>query len=335
MTEKQYGGKNPFDFKNKFSENPNNIKKEIKINQEKEKQTENPKYEIEKLIQAGKIASQVKEYSRSIIKKDIPLLEIAEKIESKIFELGGKPAFPINISINETAAHDNPSHDDKRLAYGLLKVDLGVHINGFIADTALSIDLENSEENKNLILSAEKALEKALEKISLGIELYKIGQEIESTIKSFGFVPIHNLSGHAIENYELHSGLTIPNINNSQNKKIIEGIYAIEPFSTNGFGEVKDGKPSGIYEIIKEGNVRDAFAREVLLYIKENYKTLPFCSRWLYKKFDSRCLISLKRIEEAGIIRQFNQLIEKNSGKVAQAEHTIIILKDKKIITTK
>ena len=120
----------------------------------------------QKILQAGKIAKQVREWIKTQLKKDMPLLEIAEKIENKITELGGKPAFPTNLSINNVAAHYTPSHDDKTLAHGLLKIDLGVHIDGWIADTAFSADLEDSEENKKLIQASEKALDNAI-KISL------------------------------------------------------------------------------------------------------------------------------------------------------------------------
>jgi len=105
----------------------------------------------EKIIKAGKIASEIKTWIKPQIKKGTLLVEIAEKIESKIIELGGKPAFPTNLSINEIAAHFTPSHEDKTVAEGLLKVDFGVHVDGFIADTAFSLDLENSAENKKLI----------------------------------------------------------------------------------------------------------------------------------------------------------------------------------------
>jgi len=105
----------------------------------------------DKIKKAGKIAKEAKEYAKSFIKKDMPLLEIAEKIENKIMELGGKMAFPTNLSINEIAAHYTPTYNDETKAHGLLKVDLGVHIDGWTADTAFSIDLENSEENKKFI----------------------------------------------------------------------------------------------------------------------------------------------------------------------------------------
>src|SRR3990167_10978834 len=120
------------------------------------------KEDKEKILQAGKIASEARAYARTIIKRGVPVLEIAEKIEEKIEQLGARPAFPVNLSINSIAAHYTPSHDDKTLAHGLLKVDLGGHIDGWVADTAFSLDLENSEENKKLISASEKALENAL-----------------------------------------------------------------------------------------------------------------------------------------------------------------------------
>jgi len=290
--------------------------------------------EISKLKEAGEIAKQVKEFAKKIIKPEMPLIEIAEKIDEKILELGGKPAFPVNLSINEIAAHSTPSHNDETKAEGLLKVDIGVQIDGFIADTAFSLDLDNSKENKNLIEAAEAGLEAGIKAISLNTTTTEIGKAISSVIASLGFQPITNLTGHEIKQYDLHAGLTIPNYENPSSYKIQEGTYAIEPFSTNGFGTVRDGKPSGIYIIKKEGNVRDPFARKVLQFIIEEYQSLPFCSRWLVKTFGTRAIISLRQLEQADILHQYPQLIEKNSGKVAQAEHTVIVTKEKKIVTT-
>ena len=236
----------------------------------------NPK-DKEKILQAGKIASEVKKYARTIVKKGVPLLEIAEKIEAKIEQLGGKPAFPVNLSINDIAAHYTPNHDDKTIASGLLKVDFGVHVDGWVADTAFSIDLENNEENKRLILASELALEIASKTIKLGVTNSRIGKEIEESISSGEISHIINLSGHQIKQYELHSGLTIPNINNNQEIPIKEGLYAIEPFTTNGSGKVYDGKNSGIYELHSEKSPRSQTAREVLNFIIKEYNTLHFC----------------------------------------------------------
>ncbi len=288
----------------------------------------------EKILEAGRIASEVRKYAKTIIKKDVPLLEIAEKIEAKIEELGGKPAFPVNLSIDNISAHYTPSHDDKTLAHGLLKVDFGVHIDGWIADNAFSIDLENSEENKKLIKASEKALENALKITKKEISTDEIGDIISKTIESYGFSPIINLSGHNMGNYKLHSGITIPNVNDHKKIKFEEGVYAFEPFATTGSGKVHDGKPSGIYELIETKNVRNPISREVLELIKKEYNTLPFCSRWLIKKLGTRALFGLKQLEDNGNLHQFAQLVEVAGSKVSQAEQTILISENGFIVTT-
>lgn len=339
MTEKHYGGASSHGMKDKISkanDKTDNLQKNDINNRTSDNSDSNEltKQDIETLKKAGKISSKVIEYAKSIIKPGMPLLEIAEKIELKIIELGAKPAFPCNLSINEIAAHFTPSFNDSETAHGLLKVDIGVHINGLVADTAFSLDLENSLENGKLIEAAEKALKEAIKIIKENIAVSEIGKVIESSIKSLGFQPIQNLSGHSIEKYDLHAGITIPNYNNSSPVKITSGVYAIEPFSTTGLGKVRDGKPSGIYQIQKSGNVRDSFAREVLAFIEKEYQTLPFCSRWIHKKFSSRGLLALRQIEQTGILHHYPQLIETGKGKVAQAEHTVIINQEEKIITT-
>lgn len=291
--------------------------------------------EVKEIILAGKIANEIKEWIKPQIKKGDPLLNIAEKIEEKIIQLGGKPAFPTNLSINEVAAHYTPSHDDETLAHGILKVDFGVHINGFISDTAFSLDLENSEENKKLIEASEKALKEAKKVIQNGIKVSEIGEAIQKAIESYGFSPIINLSGHQIEQYNLHAGLTIPNIDDKRKAEITPGLYAIEPFATNGSGKIKDGKPSGIYALVDYKNIRNPNARELLEYIIEEYDNLPFCSRWLVNKFGTRVLISLSQLEKNGNLHHYSQLIEIGKGIVSQSEDTILIEKNgKKTITT-
>lgn len=285
-------------------------------------------------MQAGKIASKAKDYARDLIKPGMPLLEIAEKVEQHIKDNGGELAFPINLSINEIAAHYTPSHDDNTLAYGLLKVDLGVQIDGWIADTAFSLDLEGSNESKKLIDTANAALENAKSITKTGISTDEIGKEIHRTVMSANLNPIVNLSGHQIDQYDLHAGITIPNINDEKNQILSPGIYAIEPFVTEGNGKVHDGKPSGIFLLIDSKNVRSPIAREVLEYIIDEYGSLPFCARWLVKKFNTKALIALKQLTEQGNLHQFPQLIESSRRKVAQAEDTILLEQDKTTVTT-
>lgn len=291
---------------------------------------------IDKIIKAGKIAQELRKYARSIVVKDRPLFEIATLIDDKIHELGAKTAFPVNLSINEVAAHYTPSFGDTTVAHGLLKVDMGIQVDGYIADTAFTLDLDGNEENKKLIEAAEAAVSISVSEFAIGKNLTEIGKKINDTIAKFGFSSIVNLSGHSIEQFVVHAGVTVPNYDSGQKDSLEEGLYATEPFATNGHGRVRDGRPSGIYRVDSEGVVRDNFAREVISWILDEYQTLPFASRWIHKKFGSRGLLALRQLEQAGVLYQYPQLVEISNGKVAQAEHTVLLLEDgKKYITTR
>jgi methionyl aminopeptidase len=288
----------------------------------------------EKIIRAGKIISDIREYARGFIKKGMPLIEIANKIEEKMEDFEVEPAFPTCLSVNDVAAHGTPSHDDKRIAEGLLKVDMGVHVDGWISDTAFSIDLEDSEENKKIIQASEKALENVISKIKKGIPINELGKTIQGAMEPLGLNPIVNLSGHEVRHYELHSEISIPNFDNNNSNPLPEGLYAIEPFATPGLGKVKDGSPSGIYILIDDKQVRSPLARELLDFIKQEYSTLPFCSRWIVKKFGTKGLFSLRQLVENRNLHSYPELIEASNKKVSQTEHTILVEADKITVTT-
>jgi methionyl aminopeptidase len=273
---------------------------------------------------AGEIAKQAREFARNLIKENSSYLEIVEKIENKIIELGGKPAFPVNICVNNLAAHDIPlMNDERKLKKGdLVKIDIGTHFNGCVADTAITIEVNNNQ-YENLIKASEEALAEAIKIVKPGAQLREIGKVIQDTITKYGYSPIRNLSGHEIKEYTVHAGLTVPNYDNND-KHVLEKdmIIAIEPFATTGEGMIKEGKLSGIYVLINKKNTRNLEARKVLDFIDKEYKTLPFCARWL--KFNNINFI-LRLLENDGIIKQYNQLPERSNGIVSQAEHTIIV----------
>ena len=289
----------------------------------------------EAIIKAGKIISEIKSWIKPQVKKGTPLIKIAELIENKIYELGGEPAFPVNLSINEHAAHYTPSAEDETLAHGLLKVDFGVEIEGWIADNSFSVDLENSELNKNLIKASQKALEKAEEMLSSMAKFGEVGGIIEKTINSYGFNPIANLSGHSMGKYDLHSGLNVPNVKTNSEREFGLGLYAIEPFATNGGGIVHDGKKGNIYIIENKKNTRSPLGREILNFIAEKYGDLPFTSRWIVKEFGKKAIIALYQLERERILHQYPILTEEKGKIVSQTENTFLIEKDKVINTTK
>lgn len=290
---------------------------------------------LEKYIQAGKIAKETLEYGRTLVKEGVTALEIAELIEKKIFELGGKPAFPVNIGINETAAHFTPVLQSREIikAEDYVKLDLGVHIDGYIADTAVTI---RSAGKDKMILCSEKMLEAALPLFVPGAKLSEIGEAIENVSKEFGFNPVRNLTGHGLEQYDLHAGTNVYNVKNSSKKILEDGeVYAIEPFCTAGTGLVKDSEPALIFMWVADKPVRSAEARKILELAKTNYARLPFAKRWIEKTFSPLKLsLATNELSRIGALHAFAQLKEVSGKPVAQSEHTVIVA-EKPIVTTR
>ncbi len=294
--------------------------------------------EKQKALKAGKIAKEVRDWIKPQIKKGMLLIEIANMIDSKMEELGGKPAFPVSLAIDNVAAHFTPAHDDKTVAHGLLKVDFGAHIDGWISDNAFSIDLENNPENAKVIEASEEALTNALKTVKKGLPISSVGRVIEETITGKGLEPIRNLSGHSMEKFNLHAGTSVPNFDNNGSAVFEPGLYAIEPFATTGLGRVHDGKPTDVYQLVSEKNVRSPIAREILRFIIQEYNELPFSSTWIMKKFGAKTMFGLRELEQNGNLHHYNELVESasntNNPKVAQTEHTILIDEDGKITVT-
>ncbi len=277
--------------------------------------------ELERYRRAGKILAEVRAEAVKKVIAGESLLEAANFIENSIREKGANPAFPCNISRNDEAAHATATINDKSLFKqgDLVKLDIGVHIDGYIADTAITVDLGD---NKALVKAAEDALAAAIKILHDGISTAEIGEAIEKTINEAGFKPVINLTGHGLRQYIQHTPPQIPN------RRIARGIIlkandvvALEPFATNGAGKVTEGTLTEIYSFIAARPVRLPQARQLLMEI-EPYKTLPFAKRWLKTL---RLDMALRQLEAAGSIRGYPVLREETGGLVSQAEHTVII----------
>ena len=290
---------------------------------------------IEKYKKAGEIAKKTHALAREIIKPGAKTLEVAEKLENEIIKLGGKPAWPMNLSINEIAAHWTPKiNDNSTFEKGdLVKVDVGVHVDGFIADTARTIEVGTNKWGE-LIKASEEAVKAAIDIAKPGVEVSKIGAIIEDVIKGHGFAPIANLTGHGLDEYQNHTSPSIPNFNNNSTVKLEEGkAIAIEPFATNGVGKVIDAFNSDIFMLENPKPTRSQVGRRILKIVEEDYKTLPFGSRWLAKRIRFGLDLGLRELTRNEILHNFSVLKEESGGMVSQAEHTILLL-DTPIVTT-
>jgi len=295
---------------------------------------------FEKYMRAGKIASEARNYGAELIKPGVSYLDVANKVESKIRSLGADISFPVNIAVNNLAAHYSPRHDDK-LAFkknDLVKLDVGTHIDGYIADTAVTIQVD-TDKYDDLIKASSEGLDKAIKNIKPGMKLSNIGKLVEETISSFGFRPIDNLTGHSLNKFVLHSGISVPSVNDITNisKPKKDDVIAVEPFATDGKGHVVSGEGSNIYicnNSIKSRLIRDKRSRLLFHRFKKKFKTLPFAQRWVEESFGNSDL-TLRKLGYLGFLRHYPQLFEQKNGMVSQKEHTLIITDDGCEVTTK
>ena len=295
--------------------------------------------QIEDYLKAGKIASEVREMVRVKDWVGKTVYEICEWVEDEIRKRGAKCAFPVNTSINEVAAHYTAEPNDPITIKDtdLIKIDLGAQINGYIADTAVTVCYDPQYDG--LVQAAEEGLANAMSMIKAGVKASDIGRTIETTIKQMGYKPIANLSGHSLEQYTIHAGKSIPNIWSIGGFSLSENsAYACEPFVTtsDGGGFVRNGQIKNIFAINSRKKTKDAEADKLLDFIWENFNMLPFALRWITKdreEKEARDLLNILVKKKA--VQAYPVLIEVNEQRVAQAEHTFIPTENGVTVTTK
>ncbi|MBW2981440.1 type II methionyl aminopeptidase [Candidatus Woesearchaeota archaeon] len=290
---------------------------------------------LNKLKKAGQIAAEARDFGISLIKKGSSLLDVTKQVEDKVIKLGGNMAFPPQISLNDCAAHFYPDADDKTIFEDqVCSLDVGVHIDGYIGgDTARTVDL--SGENAELVKASLEALNNALKIVKPGIKISEIGKVIQETISGYGFAPVRNLSGHGLDQFNIHTKPSIPNYDNGDNTELQEDqLIAIEPFASKGAGIIYESGNATVFQLIGKKPVRNIFTRQILKEL-EKYNGLPFCRRWLTEKFSlPKVNFALRELKNLEILREYPPLVDRNHGLISQAEHTLIV-KDKLIILTK
>ena len=296
---------------------------------------------IESYIKAGKAVKAAKELAAKLIKPGVTFLEIANKCEEEILNQGCELSFPVNMSLDEIAAHYSPLIDDSTIVpnKGLLKIDIGSHYDGYIADSAITFNINNDETLQNIIDAAQEALEAAIEIFKPGTKLYELGDVIAKKIKNRGLEPIYNLGGHELKRYNLHAGPFIPNYKAISHNQVLKpgDAYACEPFATSGKGIVENGTKSYIYRFNKSKKGLPFIEKNYMDQINKLTKKLPFSPRLLEKNN----IIPKNKIQKTidvfvrkKILDHYPILIEKTKKPVSQKEHTIIIDMDGNPIVT-
>lgn len=292
----------------------------------------------EQYIKAGKIVRDVREWVMSNLRPGIGYLEVCEGVEKEIQRRGGEPAFPTGLGVNEVTAHFAPEPGEKRkiAESDLVKLDYGVHVEGYIADTSVTVT-ENTA-YQPLLNATERALQAAIEVIKRDRRIGEIGRAVAVEASRDGFKTISNLSGHTLERYVVHAGKSIPNAF-VPNLPVLrqDEVVAIEPFLTfqDAAGYVVDSEPETIFSIVARKRTGSRDLDELLEMIWGRRKSLPFTPRWFAKDYEMDRLVRyLRELEARRLVRGYPTLVEHSRRPVAQFEHTVAIEKDGALILT-
>jgi methionyl aminopeptidase len=297
-----------------------------------------PEEDLKKYQLAGKIAREIREKVRNSVSEGMPIIDVCEMVEDLTRKKGGKPAFPCNVSVNEVAAHYTSSPNDKQTIpeKSLVKVDIGVHVDGYIADTATTVCFD--PEYADMVDTAEEALAKAVEVLRPGLSITRFGKAIQKVIKTRGFKPVSNLTGHLIRRHLIHAGKSLPNVFNISTSRIKEGeVYGVEPFVTvaDAAGRVENLREAHIFRYAKSKSLKNPEAKRLLDYIRKNFLTLPFTERWLTKFMaSSGYKTAFSEILSSKAVVGYPVFVEASRKVVAQAEYTIMIVKDGCVVLT-
>lgn len=293
------------------------------------------------LQKAGKIASQVRWETAALLSKPgVSYLQVLDTAEQRILQLGGEIAWA-QYAVNDVAAHACPEEDDLSVTKegDLVKVDIGVHLDGWIADNAMTVQVgspaDQTPEGKDLIKASQNALKAAIKLVRPGVKLWELGEAQYSEAEALGFTTIKNLCGHSIDQYKVHGGISIPTFNNKEKTELQEGQQiAIEPFVTSGQGLVKEKGKATVFMVHKERGVRSPYARNILEFVKPR-NGLPFSLRDLTRKFGKGPVaLGLRELQQTGIVRNYPPLAEVSGRNVAQFEHSMIV-QDKPLVYTR
>lgn len=284
---------------------------------------------LKTLRRAGRIAREVRDLGAALIVPGASLRTVCETVESEIEKRGGKPAFPAQTSVNEVAAHDCPTPDDARTyaAGDLAKLDIGVHIDGWVVDTATTVNVGGTG-NGRLVEAARQALAAAVQTARPGQPVREVSAAIERAITSAGFTPLENLCGHGVGHYVVHSPPAITNtVRAAEGRLPARGVIAIEPFATDGDGRTGARGVSEVFRLLpaaasrlSEFGVEAEFSKALLAW-----RGLPIARRY-FRRFGNELVLEVfRRLEQARLLHSYPPLVATSGQPVAQAEHSVYL----------
>lgn len=268
---------------------------------------------------AAETHRQVRQWAQKNIKPGQTLTEIAEGIEDSIRRLVGHDGlaegdakiagvgFPTGLNLDHIAAHFTPNAGNKTVLQqsNVMKVDIGVHVNGKIVDSAFTMSFDPMYDN--LLAAVKDATNTGVREAGIDVRLGELGGYIQETMESYEceingttypIKSIRNLTGHTILPYSIHGTKSVPIVKSADNTKMEEGdVFAIETFGSTGNGYVHDEGEVSHYALRTDApkvDLRLSSAKSLLNVIKKNFGTLPFARRYIDRLGQEKYLLGVR-----------------------------------------
>jgi len=228
--------------------------------------------EIERMRAPNRLVTQVLSALAAAVEPGITTLDLDRLAERLVKEGGAEPAFkgyrgyPATLcaSINQEVVHGIPSAARALKPGDIVSLDMGVKMNGFYGDSAVTVPVgEVSKETHRLLDVTRESLERAIERVQVGGRLSDIGHAVQAWVESHGFSVVREFVGHGIGE-KLHEEPQIPNYGQpGRGPKLAEGmVLAIEPMVAMGRPETKV-LSDGWTAVTKDGSLSAHFEHTV------------------------------------------------------------------------
>jgi methionyl aminopeptidase len=205
--------------------------------------------EIEKMRRAGQVVRETLELVRSHVRPGATTLDLEKLAETRIRQLGAKPAFKgyhgypcvLCTSINSEVVHGIPSSKRFLKEGDIVSVDCGAIIGGFFGDAAITVPVGEKIDPKTarLLRVTEASLYAAIGVVRPGATLGDVGAAVQGMVEAEGFSVVRDFVGHGI-GAQMHEDPQVPNFGQAEHgMKLREGmVIAIEPMVNAGKPDV-------------------------------------------------------------------------------------------------
>jgi len=226
--------------------------------------------DLEKMREAGVVVSHVLAALRDAVRPGVSLLDLDRLAFEMIRKAGGHPSFlgykkfPASIcaSLDEEVVHGIPTRGRVLREGQIVKLDVGVRLRGFHADSALTVPVGDvAPEIERLLRVTRESLWKGIHAITFRGRLQDVSKAIQDHVEAAGFSVVREMVGHGVGKH-LHEEPQIANYVNPEhpNPQLLEGMtLAIEPMVNLGGPDIEilddewtvvtlDRRPSAHYE---------------------------------------------------------------------------------------